>query len=226
MANRVVSEHSLTYAVLMTTPVRTARARPLPRDERRALLITSTIPLLMTHGRHITTTQIATAAGIAEGTIFRVFADKDALIGASIATACDPAHVLADIAAIDISLPLRERLIANVTVVQRWLTTVIQLMMSVREHQPPSAKELKDKRTDLDPLYDAIIRLLEPDAAHFRLPLRDVARMVRLLTFAGSHPLIAAGQPLTPDEIVSVLLDGVCGPANSACSEESPCCPD
>ena len=35
------------------------------------------------------------------------------------------------------------------------------------------------------------------------------AQLLRGLTFAGTHPALIAGEPLTPDEIVSVLLDGI-----------------
>ena len=31
---------------------------------------------------------------------------------------------------------------------------------------------------------------------------------MRLLTFSGSHPLIAEGRLMTPEEITEVLLDG------------------
>ena len=46
------------------------------------MIIEAMLPLLLEHGEMVTTRQIAEAAGIAEGTIFRVFADKDELIAA------------------------------------------------------------------------------------------------------------------------------------------------
>ena len=49
-------------------------------------------------------------------------------------------------------------------------------------------------------------------------PVAEVARMLRLLTFSGSHPLITDGNPLTAEEIVSVLLDGVLRRPNRATS--------
>ena len=64
----------------MPTTVRAKRAESLPADERRAMIIEAMLPLLLEHGEMVTTRQIAEAAGIAEGTIFRVFADKDELI--------------------------------------------------------------------------------------------------------------------------------------------------
>jgi AcrR family transcriptional regulator len=52
------------------------RASMLPPEERRSMIVAATLPLLVEHGEMVTTRQIADAAGIAEGTIFRVFADR------------------------------------------------------------------------------------------------------------------------------------------------------
>ena len=59
------------------TPAPSKRAAALPPDERRSMIVAATLPLLLEHGDRVTTRQIAEAAGIAEGTIFRAFADKD-----------------------------------------------------------------------------------------------------------------------------------------------------
>ena len=47
------------------------------------------------------------------------------------------------------------------------------------------------------------------DATAFRIPAEQVVLRLRLLTFSGSHPEISDHQPLTPEEIVSTVLDGV-----------------
>ncbi|MET0726315.1 MAG: helix-turn-helix domain-containing protein, partial [Leifsonia sp.] len=60
------------------------RAKPLSRDERRAAIMDAVIPLLLQHGRAVTSRQIAEAAGIAEGTVYSVFEDKEDLIHAAI----------------------------------------------------------------------------------------------------------------------------------------------
>ena len=58
-------------------------------DDRRTALIEATLPLLLEHGRTVTSKQIAEAAGVAEGTIFRVFDSKDDLITAALDHAFD-----------------------------------------------------------------------------------------------------------------------------------------
>ena len=49
-------------------------------DERRRAIVDVVVPLLLRARGGVTTKQIAEAAGIAEGTIFRVFPDKAALL--------------------------------------------------------------------------------------------------------------------------------------------------
>ena len=70
-------------------------------DDRRAALVDATLPLLLEHGRTVTTRQIAEAAGVAEGTIFRVFDSKDDLVAAALDRAFDIEPFLADLRRID-----------------------------------------------------------------------------------------------------------------------------
>ena len=60
-----------------TTAAPAKRASAMPAEERRTAIIEAVRPLLAEYGESVTSKQIAAAAGIAEGTIFRVFADKD-----------------------------------------------------------------------------------------------------------------------------------------------------
>ncbi|WP_307868260.1 TetR/AcrR family transcriptional regulator [Cellulosimicrobium cellulans] len=73
------------------------RARPLSREERRDAIAAATIPLLVEHGAAVTTRQIADAAGVAEGTLFRAFADKDEILHAAVVRSLDPAPAVAAI---------------------------------------------------------------------------------------------------------------------------------
>src|SRR4051794_26355009 len=61
-----------------------------PEDRRKAIL-EALVPLLVERGGEVSTKEIAQAAGIAEGTIFRVFADKGTLLMAAAEEAINPA---------------------------------------------------------------------------------------------------------------------------------------
>src|SRR3954451_4282806 len=79
-------------------------------EERRAALIAATVPLIRDHGLDVTTRQIARAAGVAEGTIFGVFPDKNSLVQAALTDVLDPARAVNALTGIDPGAALRTRL--------------------------------------------------------------------------------------------------------------------
>src|SRR5215813_368458 len=91
------------------------RVAPLAPDDRRAALIEATLPLLVEYGAAVSTRQIAQAAGVAEGTIFRVFPDKNSLILAVLRHALDPEPGVRALRQIPTRLDLRDRLVGAAT---------------------------------------------------------------------------------------------------------------
>ena len=188
-------------------PVRTERARRMPPAERREALINATLPLVLWHGPGVTTRQIAEAADVAEGTIFRVFAGKEALIRAVTERAFDPAPALAEIAAIDPDLPLRRRLFHLVEILQSRLDTVFTLINALGMKGPPP--DGHRPRLVNEQFRDAIVELVGDDRAQLRVPPVELAVALRMLVFSSTHPMINDGNPLTAEQIVGILLDGV-----------------
>jgi AcrR family transcriptional regulator len=181
----------------------------MPPDERRAAIVEATLPLVHQHGNGVTVRMIAEAAGVAEGTIFTVFRDKDALMTAVRERAFDAEPALRALAAVDVEAPLRERLIAVVDIVSSHLQQAFLLITALGLTGPPKDDESGARRRQVnDTFMAAIVALIEPDAAHLVVPAQHVAHVLRLLTFSASHPVISDGRPLTAAQIVDSVLEG------------------
>jgi AcrR family transcriptional regulator len=174
----------------------------MPPDERRAAIVAATIPLLSVMGTRVTTKQIADAAGVAEGTIFRVFADKEAVIDAAVAAALDTAPLERALAAIACDLPFEERLQLAVQILQNRITEIWQLLSMLGRTAPSSARTQQHDLAELTALFEDERSRLRQDPAR-------AARLLRGLVLAATHPALVAGDPLPPAVIVSTLLDGI-----------------
>ncbi|GAA3601462.1 hypothetical protein GCM10022419_102160 [Nonomuraea rosea] len=91
-------------------------------EQRREMIVRAALPLVVEYGTSVTTAQVARAAGIGEGTIFRAFGDKDALLAACMAEAQRPDDTLAHVAGISLDLPLAERLIEATETLRGYLS--------------------------------------------------------------------------------------------------------
>lgn len=180
------------------------RASALPPDERRAAIVEATLPLLLERGPNVTTRQIAEAAGIAEGTIFRVFPDKDAVLRAAVELAFDTDAAERALAAIDRALPFEEQLAEAVEIMQRRLSDIWRLVSTVGE-----TAALRDRERTPPADLLALVGLFEPERKRLRADPETAARELRALTLAVSHPALYADEPMSPAEIVSLLLDGI-----------------
>ncbi len=183
------------------TAAPTRRAAALPPEERRATIIEATLPLLIKYGELVTTRQIAEAAGIAEGTIFRVFADKDELLSATLEAALDPASVEEALATIDVNAPFEERLIQATTIYQRRVTDLWELVSNL-------GSKLREQVARPLTESEAFAALFEPERDHLTVEPRVAQRLLRVLTLSVTHPMLA-DEPLAPSEIVALFLRGV-----------------
>jgi len=176
-------------------------------DDRRTALIEATLPLLLEHGRTVTSKQIAEAACVAEGTIFRVFDSKDDLVTAALDHAFALEPFLEDLRAVEQAESLRHMLAKLVTLLQIRFRGIFELMTAVGIVGPPKAhRHTEHHREEASAI---MADLLAPYEHELAVPVGELVHITRLLTFSGSHPHISEGRILTTDEIVTTVLDGL-----------------
>ncbi len=188
-------------------------------DQRRAAIVAAATPLLLERGADLTTRDIAAAAGVAEGTVFKVFESKDAVLDAIVENLLDPAETCAEIAALDPpDLTTACRLI--VALIQRRVQeiTTVFAVLQVRHPGPPepgdrSHHQIHRERNER--LLDALQLALQPWQHQLRLPVRAVASLVRSTAFATAHPMLSDGELTDPDDITAVLLHGLLQPGTT-----------
>ena len=193
------------------------RAAALPPEERREALIAATLPLVLEHGTDVSTRLIAEAAGVAEGTIFRVFPSKDDLIEAVVESAFDPSSLVEAIGRIDESLPLAGRLVAAVALMQERGRRIAGLVhaFAARHTLPHHERAWRIKAAEAR-VVDALAVLLVPDRDQLLCSPTETGRRLRLVTLALSSRHLADTDPLPPEEIVVMFLDGLRRPTSPA----------
>jgi AcrR family transcriptional regulator len=200
----------------------TPRASAMAPDARRKAIVEATLPLLVQHGGGVTTRQIAEAAGIAEGTIFRVFEDKRALFLAAAESVMNPpggrealARTLSELDGLEARVvAVVERLVARMEQSMLVMMALRSVLMAERASAPPDearpgppAFVVESNRQLLADLTEV---LFAPHADELRVPPGRAALVLRSLVFGAWHPgMPFADHPFTPAEVADAVLRGV-----------------
>ncbi|GHJ44355.1 hypothetical protein Cs7R123_16970 [Catellatospora sp. TT07R-123] len=163
----------------------------------------------------MSTRRIAECAGVAEGTLFRVFPDKAALLAAALTQAFDHAPTVAALRALGGVPDLRFRLKTAVKVLAQRFRENMPLMMAMRTGGLPPGVCLPDSRDGFPRVVDALAELIAPDQHRLRMPAGTVASMITSMIMFSNRT-----ENLPVEEVVSVVLDGVLHPE---IKEEPPC---
>ncbi|KRD45436.1 TetR family transcriptional regulator [Cellulomonas sp. Root930] len=214
----------------------TGRATPLPPDERRAAILLAVRPLLLQRGAAVTSRELADAAGVAEGTLFRVFTDKVTLVREAVLAAVDPAASVPELATIDRTLPLRDRLVAilaqglgRVGESMRWMALLHEISRlepgrSPSEHREAAMRMWGRRQEAGTAAVNATLAwLLEPDADQFRLPVDDVIELLTTVLMGSSMRTVDALRrglevpPPSPERLADLVLHGVLAEGSPRC---------
>ncbi|GHH78754.1 hypothetical protein GCM10017772_42810 [Promicromonospora soli] len=200
-------------------------------EDRKAAIIDSVLPLVADRGNDVTSRELAQAAGVAEGTLFRAFGDKTALVGAvaveGLHRAARPEETLAELAAIDPGLPLERRLeLVIETGRDRWAE--VMRWMSVLRHlhgtmPPPDDGEARRKMGEFrkvlmaqrasqrEATVEGITAVLAPDLHRLRVPVEVAISLIESAT-AGTHSPIDNHPAVPADVLADALVNGLAGP--------------
>ena len=192
-------------------------------DDRRKAILDALVPLLVERGGDVTTKEIAQAAGIAEGTIFRVFPDKATLLFAAAEEAINPAGGQeAFEEAIAVAGDLREAIVIAAGRVLDRMRLTMAVMGAVRPYLAAKLHEAahaNKKAAPIGPpefmlnaqrdLHERLTGLFAPYADELGVDPETAALALRSLTFGSARPELGMAPALTPDEIADIVLDGV-----------------
>lgn len=188
-------------------------------------------PLLLERGAGVTTKELAQAAGVAEGTLFRVFEDKSTLVREAVIAAVDPATDVPVLAAVDIDAPLDVRVRAVLEIglermghVMQWMGILHEVARSSGEPVGPGGHlgwrdHAERQQRGQQEVRDAIIALLTPDAARFSQSVETTVDLLTLTVGGLAMSLIDARrrgvEPTAPplDVVVDHFLTGALAPA-------------
>lgn len=167
------------------------------------------LPLLLEHGRAVTSRQIAEAAGVAEGTVYSVFDDKEALIDAAVERHMELTSIVEAISTIPGDLSLDSTIEAIVELVQHRVREMFTLMAAIGFGPPDRHKARRIGQPDEDPVIPRVVALLEPHRAQLRVAPRRAANLIRLTTLSMTHPILSEGEVFTARDIADLLLHGI-----------------
>lgn len=191
-----------------------SRATPLPPQERRQAIVDATLPLLLAQGTELSTREIAHAAGVAEGTIFRAFETKDEIITAAVHEAMRPTAAVADLAAIPAGQSLDERVRSVLGIlldeIQRTRSLLLHLAGVGFRPGPPDHRHGPGGPHDSRfVLLTAAAEALKPYQEQLRVPPTIAAQLLSALAFASRFHLDPNSPPTDPELMATVALYGI-----------------
>ncbi|MFT4029724.1 MAG: TetR/AcrR family transcriptional regulator [Protaetiibacter sp.] len=180
------------------------RARPLAPGERREAILDAVLPLLREKGRDVTSRELAEAAGIAEGTVFRAFGDKETLLMAGLDRLLDPVPFRDELRRIPHELPFEDKVTAIVEALRLRFREVFRIMTLFQLEGPPPRRE-----TANEDWLEILRELLDPDLARLAVPVDTVAWYLRLVAFGSSIEPFNHFRRFDAAELAAIVVHGV-----------------
>lgn len=176
-------------------------------DDRRAMIAEQAVPLFLEHGAGLTTRQLAEELGIAEGTIFRAFGDKETLKRAVVETFFAQSRERMTQGMVDPDLPLEQKVAALVAGTRMWMQNMMRMVSLLDRNEIPAL--FAGNRDDA--YRTAVAKIFAPDADELTIAPDRLGPIVRLAGMAANAARFDRDSGLTDDELVHFILYGIAG---------------
>lgn len=180
------------------------RARPLSPEERREAILDAVLPLLRDRGRDVTSRELAEASGVAEGTIFRAFGDKDSLLEAGIIKLLEPEAFHAELRRIPLDTPFEDKLTCVIDALRVRFGEVLRIMTLFGLEGPPPVRG-----AGTGEWLEIVRELFSPDVHRLGVPIDTVAWYVRLVAFGASIEPLNHIRSFDSAELAGIIVHGV-----------------
>lgn len=194
----------------------------LSPDDRRAQIIEAVTGAVLEHGAAITSRELADAAGVAEGTLFKAFGDKESLLLALAEHHLSVGHRATERASEDGAAQLdtlEEVVTWTLRVLVDRMRFIFRLVMALG---PIGQRAAAASHDDFESSKHRLAARFEPFRDELRVPPLVAAEVVRTLSWAAASNWGEQTPVSVVDDILQVLLHGLLradsAPAASAAS--------
>ncbi|MCC6495352.1 MAG: TetR/AcrR family transcriptional regulator [Propionibacteriaceae bacterium] len=193
-----------------------SRATPMAPEERRQAIIEATLPLILERGTDLSTREIATAAGVAEGTIFRAFETKAELIVAAMHAALSAQDALHRLETLPAGQTLDDRVAGILEVllaeIQRTRSLTAELsnpeLHGPRHHDGRACPPFRHRERHAK-LVNAVEAALAGHSIGLAVPPRTAAQVLLAMAFATSLDITDNNTLAQPRNLAEVVLHGL-----------------
>lgn len=180
----------------------------MPPDQRRAAIIDAALELLTHDSPELTTRVVAEAAGVAEGTLFRVFPTLPDLLGATYTEFLSRDRLMARLGDVELGDTLESRTLGCVRGIVDYFTHIHAVLPLPRHDtdNAPHAICVRDAHTQrFADVRDWVVATIAPHADALTVTPETYAHFLKALAMG-----MAMARPggLTPEDITRFALDG------------------
>ena len=180
----------------------------MPPEQRRAAIVDAALTLLRGNGSELTTRTVAEAAGVAEGTLFRVFPTLPDLLTATYSEFLSRDRLMERLESVDLGNTLESRTLGCVRGIVDYFTYIHAVLPppNLEAVTSPHAVCVRDThRERFADLRDWVVTSITPYADALTITPEAYAHFLKALAMG-----LAMARPggLTPEDITRFALDG------------------